>query len=93
MSTDLEMLVLTAVLCVILAFPYTRALPSAPALGLAFVIPAWNSISLFLGALAGALLARAAPGWAPRRTTSLAAGLVAGESLVGVGLALASLMG
>ena len=70
-----------------------RALPSAPAIGLAFVIPAWNSISLFLGALAGALLARAAPGWAPRRTTSLAAGLVAGESLVGVGLALASLMG
>ncbi|MQA64630.1 MAG: OPT family oligopeptide transporter [Alphaproteobacteria bacterium] len=69
-----------------------RRLPSAPALGLAFVIPAWTSISLFLGALGALVLARLVPLWAERRTVTLAAGLVAGESLVGVGFAVASLM-
>ncbi len=68
-------------------------LPSAPALGLAFVIPAWTSFSLFLGALGAALLARFAPDWASKRTITLAAGLVAGESLVGVGVAFAHLLG
>ncbi|MGE0652449.1 MAG: OPT/YSL family transporter, partial [Alphaproteobacteria bacterium] len=68
-----------------------RRLPSAPALGLAFVIPAWTSFSLFLGALGALVLARLVPLWAERRTVTLAAGLVAGESLVGVGFAIASL--
>ncbi len=40
-----------------------RLLPSAPAIGLAFVIPAWNSLSLFLGAAGAAAVARAAPDW------------------------------
>ena len=62
--------------------------PSAPAIGLAFVIPAWNSLSLFLGAALAALLARFMPAWARRNTLALAAGLVAGESLAGVGLAI-----
>lgn len=66
---------------------HAQWLPCAPAMGLAFVIPAWNSISLFLGALAAAVLGRLAPDWAERKTTPLAAGLVAGESLVGVGVA------
>jgi len=61
-----------------------RYLPSAPALGLAFVIPAWNSISLFLGAAAAALFARFAPELAARYTLPVAAGLVAGESLMGI---------
>ena len=61
-----------------------RFVPSAPALGLAFVIPAWNSISLFLGAVAAALFQRAFPTLAPRYTLPVAAGLVAGESLMGI---------
>jgi len=61
-----------------------RFLPSAPALGLAFVIPAWNSISLFLGAAAAAALARTKPDLAARYTLPVAAGLVAGESLMGI---------
>jgi len=68
-----------------------RRLPSAPAMGVAFVIPAWNSISLALGALLAAALHRAVPDFAERRLTAVAAGLVAGESLVGVALALAGL--
>lgn len=63
---------------------HARYLPSAPALGLAFVIPAWNSISLFLGAAIAALFARARPELAARYTLPMAAGLVAGESLMGI---------
>jgi putative OPT family oligopeptide transporter len=70
-----------------------RYLPSAPALGLAFVIPAWNSISLFLGGLLSALVWRYAPDWAERRLTAVAAGLVAGESLAGVAAAMVKMLG
>jgi len=63
---------------------HARYLPSAPALGLAFVIPAWNSISLFLGAAIAALFARTKPELAARYTLPMAAGLVAGESLMGI---------
>lgn len=67
-------------------------IPSAPALGLAFVIPAWNSISMFLGAAAAYLIGRWAKGWAERFLLALAAGLVAGESLAGVSHALSGLL-
>ncbi|MGB3020920.1 MAG: OPT/YSL family transporter, partial [Methyloceanibacter sp.] len=58
--------------------------PSGASLGLAFVIPASTSMTLFLGALAAAFLNRVAPNWSARFLLSLAAGLVAGESLYGV---------
>jgi len=70
-----------------------RWLPSGPAIGLAFVIPAWNSISMCLGGIAAALIWRYRPDWAERRLTALAAGLVAGESLAGVGMAMVQLFG
>ena len=63
---------------------YARLLPSASALGLALVIPAWISISAFLGAFVAALFARINPGLAARYTLPVAAGLVAGESLMGI---------
>lgn len=65
--------------------------PSAVSLGLAFVIPAYYGVSLFLGAAVAALAAKLAPGPARRFTLPVAAGLVAGESLAGVGGALVSL--
>jgi uncharacterized oligopeptide transporter (OPT) family protein len=58
--------------------------PSGATLGLAFVIPAGTSITLFLGALLASVLHWLAPRWASRFLLSLAAGLVAGESLYGV---------
>lgn len=70
-----------------------RFLPSAPAIGLAFVIPAWNGLSLFFGAALAALLAQVAPVWSDRHRFGLAAGLVAGESLVGVATVAAKLLG
>jgi len=68
-----------------------RWLPSAPAMGLAFVIPAWNSLSLFIGAVAGAMLLRLFPELARRRIIVIAAGLVVGESLMGVVSALSTI--
>jgi uncharacterized oligopeptide transporter (OPT) family protein len=62
-----------------------RWIPSGPALGLAFVIPAWISIGMFIGAGLALLFARLAPSHAQRYTLPIAAGLVAGESLAGVG--------
>jgi OPT family oligopeptide transporter len=56
-------------------------LPSAMGLGLAFVIPFWNTLSIFLGALIACFV---------RRTRMegyiipAASGIIAGESLVGV---------
>jgi putative OPT family oligopeptide transporter len=58
--------------------------PSGATLGLAFVIPAGTSITLFLGAALASLLHQLAPRWAARFLLSAAAGLVAGESLFGV---------
>jgi len=67
-----------------LSGPALTLLPSGTTLGLAFVVPASTSITLFLGALLGAGLYRLAPGFAARFLLSAAAGLVAGESLFGV---------
>ena len=64
--------------------------PSGPALGLALVIPAWTSLSMALGAVAAALAARIVPGWSSRFVLALAAGLVAGESLAGIAVAMSA---
>jgi uncharacterized oligopeptide transporter (OPT) family protein len=64
-----------------------RFIPSASALGLAFVIPASTSLGLFYGALLAWLLARFARKWSAAYLVAGAAGLVAGESLMGVLLA------
>ena len=69
--------------------PRARAfVPSGAGLGLAFVIPAWISVSLFLGAALASLAARLFPQAAARFTLPIAAGLVAGESIAGVAGAL-----
>ena len=49
-----------------------------------FVIPAWNSISMFLGALLAWLLAKASAERAERYSLALASGFIAGESLIAV---------
>jgi len=61
-----------------------RFVPSAPAIGLGFVIPAWNALSMFAGALAAAAFTRAFPELAKKRIVVVAAGLIVGESLAGV---------
>lgn len=61
-----------------------RYVPSASAIGLGFVIPAYNSISLCAGAATAALITWLFPEWAKRRLIVVAAGLIVGESLAGV---------
>lgn len=67
-------------------------LPSASALGLAFVIPAHNSIHMFFGAALAALLARNVPSWSARFAVVMFSGLIAGEGLAGVAVAIQSMM-
>jgi uncharacterized oligopeptide transporter (OPT) family protein len=60
-------------------------IPSAAAVGLAFVIPARNSVSMFLGGLIALVLGKVVPNWTTRFFVTICAGVVAGESLVGAG--------
>ncbi len=69
-----------------------QLVPSPSALGLAFVIPASTSLGLFYGAALAVLLNRLTRLRVPW-IVAAAAGLVAGESLVGVALALLSMAG
>ncbi len=63
-------------------------IPSAMGLGLALVIPAWNSISMFLGAVLALMFAKHRPALASTYTIPVASGIIAGESLMGVAVAL-----
>ncbi|MEJ2508738.1 MAG: OPT/YSL family transporter [Gammaproteobacteria bacterium] len=71
---------------------WSRLVPSASAVGLAFVIPAWNSMSMFIGALLAYAITRLSASWAERFLIAAAAGLVAGESLAGVASAMSRLL-
>jgi uncharacterized oligopeptide transporter (OPT) family protein len=71
--------------------PLRHRLPSPVAVGLAFVIPASVSLMMCLGALLVALLSAWRPALARRYAIAAAAGLIAGESLMGVAAALAAM--
>ncbi len=66
--------------------------PSPASLGLAFVIPAYYSIAMFLGGAISLVLGRVAPSWTARFLVIIASGLIAGESLAGVGVALQKML-
>jgi OPT family oligopeptide transporter len=57
---------------------------SSTALGIAFVIPAWNSISMFVGGLLAWIFLRISRPHAERYSLAVAAGFIAGESLIAV---------
>ena len=91
----LEAMVIASIIGVTLAIlekvlpPKARMwVPSPASLGLAFVIQAWTSLSLFVGSVIGFCLRRWAPDWSERYLTPIASGIIAGESLTGVGIAL-----
>jgi uncharacterized oligopeptide transporter (OPT) family protein len=66
-----------------------RFVPSPSGLGIALVVPGFNGVMIFLGALlAHAYRSRVAPGRADEVVQPVASGLIAGESLVGIAIKL-----
>jgi uncharacterized oligopeptide transporter (OPT) family protein len=57
---------------------------SSTALGIAFVIPAWNSISMFVGGFLAWIFLKSNRRQAERYSLAVAAGFIAGESLIAV---------
>ncbi len=63
-------------------------IPSPAGMGISMVIPGSNSIAMFLGALAAWILRKRRPAVADRYVVPVASGFIAGESLMGVAVAL-----
>jgi uncharacterized oligopeptide transporter (OPT) family protein len=58
--------------------------PSVPGVGIALVLPGWNSISMFVGAALAASVRRYDEALASRTAIPVSSGLIAGESLTGI---------
>jgi OPT family oligopeptide transporter len=70
-------------------FPKAKKyIPSPTGLGLAFTITGYYSISMFLGALGALALSKAKPKLAEEYVVPVSSGIIAGESLMGVLIAL-----
>jgi uncharacterized oligopeptide transporter (OPT) family protein len=70
------------------AFPKARAwIPSPTGLGLAFTTPGYNTVSMFLGACVALWLEKRRPVLAEATVVPASSGLIAGESLMGVTIA------
>jgi OPT family oligopeptide transporter len=67
--------------------------PSPSGVGIAMVIPGYNSIAMFLGGLIAELLRRKRPALAERCVVPVASGFIAGESLMGVLIAVLVALG
>lgn len=65
-----------------------RWTPSMVSVGLAFTIQLWVGIAFAIGATIALLLERVVPSWTARFLIVVAAGIIAGETLAGVGDAL-----
>ncbi|MFH1619666.1 MAG: OPT family oligopeptide transporter [bacterium] len=72
-----------------LSFPkHRKFIPSAMGLGLAMVIPFFNSLSMFLGALIAMIMEKKTPAAAGMYVIPVSAGIIAGESIMGIAVAL-----
>jgi uncharacterized oligopeptide transporter (OPT) family protein len=63
---------------------YRKWIPSPIGLGIAGVIPAFNSVSMFIGSLVAFVIAKRQPAIDEAYTIPVSSGLIAGESLMGV---------
>ena len=71
------------------AFPRLRPwIPSPAAFGLGFTTPAYNCVSMFAGALIALVLEKRRPALAEKAIVPVASGLLAGESLMGILIAI-----
>jgi putative OPT family oligopeptide transporter len=72
---------------------YKKFIPSAMGLGLAFTFHGWMAISMFIGATAALILQKSSPEKAERYIVPVSSGLIAGESLIGILLAVLIILG
>lgn len=88
-------LVLGAVLTLLeQLFPKGRKyIPSPTGLGLAMVVPFFNSLSMFIGAVIALVLEKKRPKMAEKYIVPISSGLIAGESLLGIVITLGQAMG
>jgi len=63
-------------------------IPSPSGIGIAMVIPASNAIAMFIGSLLAHVLRKVKPALAERLTVPVSSGFIAGESLMGIVIAL-----
>jgi OPT family oligopeptide transporter len=71
----------------------SRFIPSATGLGLAMVIPFFNALSMFIGAAIALVLEKKMPKIADRYVIPVSSGFIAGESLMGIVVALLTATG
>jgi len=77
-----------------LLFPKRKKyIPSAMGLGLAMVIPFYNSLSMFIGGAIAAILAKKRKALAEKYVIPVSAGIIAGESIIGIVIALLAATG
>ncbi len=75
-------------------FPKWRKwIPSAMGLGLAFVLPFYNALSMFIGGVIAVVYMKLRPNNAEEYTTASASGIIAGESLMGIFITLLGAIG
>lgn len=77
-----------------LALPkYRKYIPSAMGLGLAMVIPFYNSLAMFIGAAIALIMEKKTPAKAETYIIPVSSGFIAGESIMGIAVALLSAAG
>ena len=67
---------------------FAGAMVGSASLGLAFVISAHNSISMFIGGVIALCPSKRYPSWSKRFLVAICAGLTVGQGLTDVGVAL-----
>lgn len=72
---------------------FRKFIPSATGIGLAMVIPFYNSLSMFIGGVIALLINRKWPAVAEKYLIVVSSGLIAGESILGILIALLSATG
>jgi OPT family oligopeptide transporter len=83
--------ILLAILDKVVPADKKKFVPSSMGVGLAFVIPFFNTLSMFVGALIVWVLMKKKPKVSEDYTVPTAAGVIAGESLMGVFMTLTTL--
>jgi len=97
--TAVTAIVIAGILGIIMALldyyvPKVRKyMPSAAGLGMAFVIPFFNSFSMFIGAVIAWIIHSRARNLARMYTIPVSSGFIAGESLMGIVIAVLAMLG